>query len=101
MEKWGRCVHEIFVSIYNKVGLLLYAVKCIVEICHMLIQETVNSVSLHNGSYNTTRYISINNNFLLLYRLCLNIFIQKTFTAGTTSLVFHIEYLNITAYWVY
>ena len=52
MEKWGRCVHENFVSIYKKVGLLLYAVKCIVEICHM----TVNSVSLHNGSYNTTNF---------------------------------------------
>ena len=41
MKKWGRCVHGIFLSIYNKVGLLLYAVNYIIEICHMLIEETI------------------------------------------------------------
>ena len=83
MEKWGQCVYESFLSIYHKVGLLLYVVKYIVQICHSLIQETVNSVSLQ------------------LCRFCLSMFIQKTFTAGTTSPVFHIECLSVIGYRVY
>ena len=33
MEKWGQCVYASFLSIYHKVGLLLYVVKYIVQIC--------------------------------------------------------------------